>query len=154
MQLLRKVWSFGSSIKEMVHLWIVYCRSILEQSCTVWHSSLTQENTDDMERTQKAFLKLLLGKNYINYTQALIKTNLESLHERRKHLNLKWAEQGTKNKTVNDLFPLNIKDHQMETRMKEKYNVTHAKNKRLQNSSVIYMQHLLNEKDRHEKSST
>ena len=36
MQLLRKVWSFGSSVQEMVHLWQIYCLSILEQSCVVW----------------------------------------------------------------------------------------------------------------------
>ena len=37
MQLLRKVWGFGSNPSEMVHLWKVYCRSVLEQSyvCSV-----------------------------------------------------------------------------------------------------------------------
>ena len=29
MQLLQKVWSFGSNMAEMVHLWKVYCLSIL-----------------------------------------------------------------------------------------------------------------------------
>ena len=43
MQLLRGVQGFGASIKEMVHLWTVFCRSVLEQSCAVWSSSLTQE---------------------------------------------------------------------------------------------------------------
>ena len=55
MQLLRKVWSFGSTIPEMVHLWICYCRSVLEQSCVIWHSSLIEQNTIDLERTQKVF---------------------------------------------------------------------------------------------------
>ena len=36
MQLIRKVWSFGSSYQEMVHLWKTFCLSILEQSCAVW----------------------------------------------------------------------------------------------------------------------
>ena len=44
MQLLRKVWSFGSTIEEMVQLWKVYCLSVLEQSCIVWDSGLTEEN--------------------------------------------------------------------------------------------------------------
>ena len=44
MQLLQKVWSFGSRLEEMVHLWKVYCLSILEQSCVVWGGSLTAEN--------------------------------------------------------------------------------------------------------------
>jgi hypothetical protein len=32
MQLLRKVWSFGSSRQEMVHLWKTFCLSVLDQS--------------------------------------------------------------------------------------------------------------------------
>ena len=50
MQLLTKIWSFGSTNEEMVHLWKVYCLSILEQSCVVWGSSLTLENKNDLER--------------------------------------------------------------------------------------------------------
>ena len=55
MQLLRGVHGFGTNINEMVHLWTVYCRSVLEQSCVVWGSTLTLENANDLERTQKSF---------------------------------------------------------------------------------------------------
>ena len=71
MQLLRKVWSFGSSIEEMVHLWRTYCLSILEQSCVVWGNLITEENKMDLERTQKSFLKLVLQEDYKNYENAL-----------------------------------------------------------------------------------
>ena len=60
MQLLRGVQSFGASHEEMVHLWILFCRSILEQSCVVWGTSLSQENIANLERTQKTFTKLVL----------------------------------------------------------------------------------------------
>ena len=40
MQLLRNILRFGASADEMVHLWNVFCRSVLEQSCVVWHSSI------------------------------------------------------------------------------------------------------------------
>ena len=53
MQLLRKVWTFGSSSEEMVHLWKLFCRSILEQTCVLWDSGLTEQNRNDLERTQK-----------------------------------------------------------------------------------------------------
>jgi hypothetical protein len=51
MQLLRKVWSFGASIEEMVELWKVYCLSVLDQSCVLWSSGLTIENEQELERT-------------------------------------------------------------------------------------------------------
>ena len=64
MLLLKQTLSFGATREEMVHLWILYCRSVLEQSAVVWSSSLTQENKDDLERTQKSFAKLVLKDEY------------------------------------------------------------------------------------------
>ena len=58
MQLIRGLISFGASTEEMVHMWILFCRSVLEQSCFVWGTSLTQENIANLERTQKRLQKL------------------------------------------------------------------------------------------------
>ena len=100
MQLLRSLQSFGASIEEMVHLWIVFCRSVLEQSCVVWHSSLTQENKDDLERMQKTFAKLVLRQNYKTYENSLLKLNLDCLESRRIAVCLKFAQAGIKNKKL------------------------------------------------------
>ena len=43
MQLLRKVWSFGSNPKEMVELWNNNCLSVLDQYFVLWDSGLTLE---------------------------------------------------------------------------------------------------------------
>ena len=86
MQLLRGVQNFGASKEQMVHLWIIFCRSVLEQSCMVWHSSLKQENSDDLERTQKSFVKLVLHEKYSNYEDSLVNLNLETLSQRRQSL--------------------------------------------------------------------
>ena len=51
MLFLKKIKSFGASTNEMVDLWKIYCRSILEQSAVVWGPYLTEENKDDLERT-------------------------------------------------------------------------------------------------------
>ena len=97
MQLLRKVWSFGATISEMVHLWIAYCCSVLEQSCVVWHSTLTQQNSDDLERTQKTFIKFILQNKYESYGNGLLKANLTKLSDRRKYLTLQFGNRGIKN---------------------------------------------------------
>ena len=60
MQQLRAVWSFGSNISEMVHLWKLYCLCILEQSCVVWGSNLTQEDKENLEKTHISFAKLVM----------------------------------------------------------------------------------------------
>ena len=55
MQLIRELQNFGASSEDMTHFWILFCRSVLEQSCVVWGTSLTLENKNDLERTQKTF---------------------------------------------------------------------------------------------------
>ena len=91
MQLLRKVWSFGSTCQEMVHLWkVFFCRSILEQWCVIWDSGLTQENRNYLERTQKTYLKLILEEDYLNYENALKISQLETLDKLRKKTDVEF----------------------------------------------------------------
>ena len=92
MQLLRKVWSSGSNIAEMVHVWKTYCLSILEQSCVVWGNMLTEEKKSDSERTQKSLAKIVLEEDYKSYENALKTLQLESLESRRTTQTLRFAK--------------------------------------------------------------
>lgn len=67
MELLRKVAEFTKSIDDKREIYILYIRSILELSSVVWHSSLTEENALDLERVQKAAIRLILGEKYETY---------------------------------------------------------------------------------------
>ena len=145
MQLLRKVWSFGSSREEMVQLWKTFCLSVLDQSCVVWDSGLTCENRKDLERTQKTFVKLILEEDYETYKKALKLLHLETLEARRKTLSLTFIKRSLADGKLRDLFPLRKKNHMMETRKNEKYKVTHAHTERFKNSPIITLQKLLNE---------
>ena len=92
LELLRKVASFSTSIEDKKLIYILYIRSILEQSCVVWHSSLTDENSDDLERIQKCAVKIILGKKYKNYDDAINIVDLETLKERREYLSLSFTK--------------------------------------------------------------
>ena len=104
MRLIRKCVSLGATRQELVKLWIIYCRSILEQSCVVWHNSLTQENIEDLERCQKTFCKLALQNSNKSYIDSLVILNLDSLSDRRRKLSLSFAKNSICNKTMSDLF--------------------------------------------------
>ena len=147
MQLLRGVQSFGASNEEMVHLWKTFCRSVLELSCVVWHNSLTQDNTNDLERTQKTFCKLVLKEKYKDYENSLNLLNIESLQERREIMTLKFAKNGIKYNNLKDLLPEQENLRNIETRHQDKYKVNFANTDRLKNSSIISMQNLLNHDD-------
>ena len=60
MQLLRRVAGFGTPIDDLKIIYILFIRSILEQSATLWHSSLTNENVNDLERIQKSAIQIIL----------------------------------------------------------------------------------------------
>ena len=60
-----------------------HIRSSLTKSCAILHSSLTEKNALDLERIKKAVIRLLLGKEYENYEDMLLRANVESLKEGR-----------------------------------------------------------------------
>ena len=147
MELLRRVASFGPTTDDLKNIYVLYVRSQLEQNCVVWHSSLTEHNKSDLERVQRSALKIILGEGYESYSKALNTLNLVTLEERREHLCLTFARRCTKNEKTQQMFPLNTKLHNMETRNQEKFEVKYANTDRLRNSSIIYMQNLLNQQE-------
>ena len=60
MELLRRIAGFNAPTKDLVQIYITYIRSILEQSCVIWHSTLTKEDSDNLERVQKNALQNIL----------------------------------------------------------------------------------------------
>ena len=111
----------------------------------MWHSSLTEENSSDLERVQKSAVKVILQEQYIGYQNGLARLELENLNQRRENLCLEFARKCTKHEKLKHMFPRNKKEHQMDTRYTEVYKVQHANTSRLQNSAIIYMQRLLND---------
>ena len=144
MELLRKVASFKPPIDDLKNIYMLYIRSILEQSCVVWHNSLTEENSEDLERVQKAAVKIMLGEKYTDYENGLLKVDLDKLSERRENLCLKFAKNCLKSEKTKDLFKMNEKTHNMEVRNTEIFQVNHANTGRLKDSPIPYMQRLLN----------
>ena len=146
MQLLRKISEFTTSKEEKKNIYILFVRSILEQSCVVWHSSLTQENSDDLERVQKGAVRIILGGNYEDYEEALIKIDLDTLKIRREELCKTFAKKcvNTNNEKIKNMFPVRNEQKYKNIRKREQYLVNFANTKRYQISSIPYMQRLLN----------
>ena len=147
MEILRRIASFGAPVKDLKQIYFLFVRSLLEQSAVVWHSGLSQDNTNDLERVQKSAVKIILGNEYTNYENALSKLGMTKLSDRRDELCLKFASKCLKNKKTKDMFPENKKTHKMKTRKSEKYFVQMAATERLKRSPIIYMQTLLNKDD-------
>ena len=86
----------------------------------MWHSSLTVENSTDLERVQKLAVKIILGNEYNGYENSLLKLDMEKLEDRRKQLCLNFAKKCVQNPKTKHMFQENKKKHNMKTRTTEK----------------------------------
>ena len=144
MEILRKLYAFNVPAADLVQIYIIYIRSLLEQSCVVWASSITEEESVNLERVQKIALRIALKESYISYQNALKVAKLQTLSQRREQLCLKFAQSCLKNKKTESMFPLNPCDYDITTRHREKYKVQQARTERLSSSAIPNMQRLLN----------
>ena len=60
---------FTSDKQVLKQIYFSRIRCKLKQSAAVWSSSLTQKNMDDLERVQKAAVRLIYGKPYESYSE-------------------------------------------------------------------------------------
>jgi len=143
MIMLHKLYSFAVPREDLLEIYILYIRSVLESSAVVWHSSLTLGQELELERVQKVALKIILKGEYETYDEALLKCNLLTLSERRTQMCLAFAKKCVKTEQTKSMFPRNPNSH-YNLRKPEKFLVTHAKSDRLKNSAIPFMQKLLN----------
>ena len=141
MMILHKLYEFNIPMEEMVNIYILFIRS--EYACVVWHSSISSEESNNIERVQKTALRIILKSDYDNYPSALRLVSLSTLKERRKKLSLSFAKKCLKSDDNKDLFPQVEK--LVNTRQHERFFVTPARTERLAKSTIPYLQRLLNE---------
>ena len=70
--------------KELVLFYLTCIRSIMEYACALFHCSLPQYLSVDLERCQKRALRIIFPNK--EYDEALACTGLISLHERRENI--------------------------------------------------------------------
>ena len=143
MRMLQKLKSFDVGEADLVTIYVLYIRSILELNCPVWHYSLTLDDETNIERVQKVACYLILHKEYENYEKALNSLNLDTLKSRREMLCLRFARKCVKHPRAKEMFPLN-REVNCNLRKREKYFVQPSKTDRLLNSSIPQLQRALN----------
>ena len=156
MQLLYSAAKFTKNKHDLKHIYITFIRPVLEQSAPVWHSSLTGENSRDIERVQKAAVRTIMGRNQTNYETSLKELKLVELYKRRKQLCLTFAKKTVSNQRMNHMFPVRKEERFQKRRYTEFYTVKKTNTERLKRSAIPYMQKLLNtykHENTHKKAS-
>ena len=62
-----------------MNIYILCIWSFLEQSCQVWHYTITEEEFTDLEQAQKVACHIILKNDYRGYDQALQVLELDTL---------------------------------------------------------------------------
>ena len=88
---------FDIPIEELIQIYILYIRPVVEQYATVRHSSITKGKKNDLEITQKVALKIIFGNSYTTYSDVLEWAGFDTLAARRTKLCLNFAMKYTKN---------------------------------------------------------
>ena len=120
--------SFNVLVQDLIIIFVLYIRSILEQSCQVWHSShfrkylRFRESAKDCIEDYPWWFVSILWKCL---------TGLKTLSERRNMLCLKFARKCLKNPLVANMFPKNEITYNIETRAIELFKVQFAHSERL-----------------------
>ena len=73
LELLQQMSNFTSSIKDKIHIYKTYGRSVIEQSCVGWNSSINKMNEIELERVQKVAVSIITKstESYINKLKEL-----------------------------------------------------------------------------------
>ena len=142
--MLTKLRYVGTSVEDLLIIYSLYIRSILEYCAVTYHSSLTQAQSDKIERVQKTCLRVILSDMYISYEAALEMCNLEKLSTRRERRCLNFSLNSLKHETNRKLFPRNDRNLAHNQRKKEHFQVNWARTEAYRKSAIPYCQRLLN----------
>ena len=71
MSMITKLKYVGVKHEDLLDVYKLFIRSLLEYCAVVWHSRLTSDLRESLERVQKSCLRVILGDQYTNYAEAL-----------------------------------------------------------------------------------
>ena len=137
---------WGVSTSLLLVVYIKHIRCIVEYASSVWSGSLTKIESNQIERVQKAAFAIILGSQYTNYNEALVTLESESLTERRKIINLRFAKKSARNPKFSHWFCSNqsfrVNKTTRSCQMKSLAPVQ-ARTKTFSNSPIAYLTKLL-----------
>ena len=87
------------STSDLLYFYTSAVRPLLEYACRAWHTSLTSEQSKQIERIQIRALKIILNSNCIDYENLCLIHNLDTLSNRRNQLCMTFFEKSVLHKS-------------------------------------------------------
>ena len=143
--MLTKLKYVGVPLNDLIQVYILFVRSLLEYCCVSWHSSLTLAQSENIERVQRTALKVIMGNLYTDYESSLEFCDIVSLFNRREKRCLTFGLRCLKHPKHKTMFPLNETEASSSTRHRNTFQVNFARTSTYQNSAIPFIQTKLNE---------
>ena len=127
----------------------IYCsliRSVIEYAAQLYHHALTNTQSERLERLQRMCLKTIYGFGY-SYREALEKSGLPRLNERRKEICKTFAEKTATNPRYDHWFPKK-RPGEHDLRKRPTYEEKFAATTRQRTSPIFSMRRILNGGDK------
>ena len=133
--------------EDLIKIYCSHLRSHAEYCSVVFHDSLTDKQSNAIERAQRVSLKVILGDSYIDYSSAMEMAGLDSLLARRDRRALSYGLKSITHPVLKRHFPLNtaLLEDEHDIRNRELFNVNFARTERYRNSAIPAIQRRLNE---------
>ena len=138
---LRRIKDLSGSIDDLLTVFTLQIRVLLETAVGAWNGALTLKNIKQMERIQISAAKIMLGEKFRSYKSALKILNLNTLEDRRKQLCLSFARKASRNKKNKPWF----KQPARRSRGTPPYFIPATRTAALRKSPLFYLAQLLNE---------
>ena len=133
----------GVSLEDLLDIYILFIRSVTEYCAVSFHSSLTAQQSDKLEKIQKTCLKVIMGEDYVDYRTALNYFGLQTLSERRLQRCLDFSLKCIKHPKNSRLFPQNS-NFSDKLKSSKPFKVNFARTSTYQDSAIPFCQKLLN----------
>ena len=140
----RKLKRAGVQTDDLLKFFFMKIRSVLESSSPVFHSMLTLDDTQEIERIQKITFRIILGSEYDSYTDACKQLSVESLESRRRTLSLNFALKLLDSPQHQNFFQFTERNN-IFLRRQPILKTPFAKTERYKNSPLPALTRLLNE---------
>ena len=140
--IIRQLRQLGVDPETMIKVYTAIIRSVIEYAVPAFHSLLTSEQDNQIERMQKAILKTNYGDS-VPYADALERSGLASLRSRREAIIKKFASKALSNPRISDRrFPVrNSTPYQL--RRRDKIYQERARTDRLKYSPLYTMRNIM-----------
>ena len=144
MSLLSKLKYVGVGIDDLVEIYCLFIRSLLDYCSVAFHSSLTQKDIRQLENIQSTALRILLQNNYVSSSAAREMTGLSLLSDRRQARCDTFSKRCLSHPKHRNMFPLNEQYVQHTLRSREKFKVNFSHTLNHQNSPLEFCKRRLN----------